>query len=1539
MVVTIAKATSTDYYTGGEGVARSAESYYLDAVTEGEPPAYWSGSGAERLGLTGEVSAEDMSAVYSEHINPRTGEAIGNRPANRRSVEERLADALAVEPEALPERVEEIRHRIESDVRTNPIGWDATFSVPKSVTVAHTAVHRAELAAIRSGDTDRAARFGAIRSGIEAAIHEASAAVVAYAETVATVRTGGSAGAPTRWLAAPGLTVASFFQHTNRNIDPQLHTHIVILNRAFSADGKVRALDGKDLLAQKHALGAVGDRVLDERMAALGFEVELRPDGMARELTVVPTDVADLFSSRDRQVTDRVAQLLPAAEERAGRQLTDLELYHLKKEATLSTRRAKSAHAPETTEEMLERWWAGTVSIGTDLDQVANAIDRHLTDRTTQTTDSTAATSEAYFGDAQAAAVVAEAVAAVSEQRSTWRASDLMLEISRRLPSLGGLDAKSTVQVLTRLTNEAIAGPLARQVSGRDIDDLAEVVEADGVLATDVAAQLAADAFTRPSARLYASTDTLIAEEALRRAAIERGGHRLVAEDVHAWLDQNTPTIGDDQRTAVAGIATTDARLSVLVGPAGTGKSYTAGAFANAWGDLTAAQGTPGRVVGLAVSQAATRVLQDDGIPDARNISQWLAAQDRLARGGQATADTAWQLRPADVVMVDEASMVATADLERIQNLVSAAGARVVLTGDPRQLGAVEAGGVMGLLDGHAETYTLSEVRRFAADWEATASLQLRDGDPDALAAYDRHGRLLGYDTLDEAIEGAATAVVADRLDGRSVVVTTGTNTQAAAIASRARDTLIGLGLVEPDGVLLGRDGCTAGVGDLVAARVNDYALGVFNREQYQVTAVGDDGSLTVIPADRDRPGHPTTGDSDAAPVVLPPSYVQDNVQLGYAATIHAAEGLTVDSGHTLPDGAMDAAAQYVALTRGRLRNTAHVPLNAPAQDDTRPAALTDTGGEVRLQGHSQRGSARAVLEGNLTREQTNRAATVEAELDTERLSSMSVLAGRQEAVVRIACRERLDRHLDQLTAACVLDEQTRARLSADQGTEHLSRLLRAVEQAGQNPRQVLTDAITDPRGFTGVDSVAQILSHRITGGRPLPHPTTGEPITTDHGGAAGTDRSAPPQPEAGRGLPVPQDIAAPMAEHLEHLNRRIGQRAAALAERLAEDPPVWAREALGPVPTDEAARADWLKRAGTIAAHREATDWSHPQQPIGTMPGLAATERRASHTAAWEALGRPEAGLDETAMSEGQLRCRVRAGITERAWAPMHADDALRAAETGHEAARQAAALTRARADHALTSGDLDTAEQLRILAGEQEQLAEAKERLIDPLTTASDTRRGWAATSTVTFAEEQRAREELQRRGLPLDAGQDLTTVTEWLALEHAARQSDDQHRPITELDVHQATDDLDATSTPVVADLERLPEAPTDTAWSSAYATAGMTRTSADLGITPEDRPTQSDPERGWGRSPAHRVIPVDVTSEELETATAVTALAVARLADRASQERSYTREADRDDTFHADNVTLEAGRRRRDSAELTQPAADVRGSGLDLGASGV
>ena len=1217
----------------------------------------------------------------------------------------------------------------------------------------------------------------------------------------------------------------------------------MILNRVYCADGVVRSLDGQDFLAQKHALGAVADRVLEEQLTAAGFEFDLRPDGMARELTVVPPEVAEQYSSRSRQITAKVGDLVKDAEERFGRELTDWELYQLKRQATLATRAAKK-HVPETSEEMLDRWQAELRSeVGLSLDVVADAMTDHL--QRPELDEQTAEWSPA--------GVVAEAVAACGEQRSAWRRADLMLEISRRLPTLGGLDPKATVELLDRLTDEALAGDLVQIVAGQD--DLNDPADTG-----DLAELLARDPFTRPSARLYATSDTLAAESALRQAAVTRGRLALDRAAVAAWLDEHCATIGADQRAVVEGIASSDAALTVLVGPAGTGKSFTAGTFAHAWADLTAAhdEAGRGRVVGLATSKIATQVLRGDGIEDASTIDSWLHIQERLSDGSTHPAHTAWRLGPSDVVMVDEASMVTTAHLHDIQAHAETAGARVVLTGDPRQLGAVEAGGVLGLLDGHAETYTLTDVRRFTNDWERAASLDLRHGQPDAVAEYDRHGRLDAHPDSAAAFEAAARAAVADRLDGRSVVVVTGTNKEAASVASAVRARLVGLGLVQEDGVLLGRDGCTAGVGDVIACRENDYTIGVTNRVQYDVLAVHEDGSLTV------RPLNPTDTEPDRqpTPLRLPAEYVAEDVQLGYASTAHAAQGLTVDAGHLVTDGNIDAPALYVGMTRGRTRNTAHVA-TTPDHPELHPA----------LKDKTKRPSAVAVLEGALGRTDTNQAATVEAERDLDRLASMSLLAGRAEALTRLAVRERTERHLDDLVADGTLDLDVRARLCADQGTEHLSRLLRAVEQTGADPKDVLRNAVAG-RPLNDADSVAQVLSHRITGGRPL------DPDELDftHGTAAA----------------APADVTPEFATHLDRLGDRIHDRRGELGARQATNPEPWALDAFGPVPTAEGARDAWQQRAGVVAGHREAAGWDDEHRAIGPMPGLAATERRASHIAAWQALGRPEDALTESAMTEGRLRVRVRAAQAAQAWAPPHADDALRAAELAAEEHRLSASLLAAEADAADRAGTTEHADQLRQQIHAHTQEATLRGAAAERLTALADARSKWAAREAVTMDIGDRAQRELHARGLDVGQEPDRTTAEEWLALDHAARQTDDEHRAITETDIaaHSAeTDGLDL----------RL-----DDEW----AAAAQDDASADAA-------------ESLRAAAARQRIPTQATSAELDLAMSAASLALRRAEDQASAEASHS--DPEQDEVHA-GTAYDDERKRREAMDLDAATAE-------------
>jgi ATP-dependent exoDNAse (exonuclease V) alpha subunit len=261
-------------------------------------------------------------------------------------------------------------------------------------------------------------------------------------------------------------------------------------------------------------------------------------------------------------------------------------------------------------------------------------------------------------------------------------------------------------------------------------------------------------------------------------------------------------------------------------------------------------------------------------------------------------------------VIVDEAGMIATDDLAQLVALVEQRGWRLAAIGDPQQLPAVGRGGVFAHWCETLPHHALEEPRRFTQPWEATASLALRAGQPDAVEAYGERGRLSTAHPL------LATAHVAREHQrhadaGRSVAITT-----TSAETARAINTEIQHRRARAGWSVALHDGTTAQVGDQIATRRNDPMLRttlgvrVRNRHSWTVTAVHADGVLTVE--------HATRGSVD-----LPAGYVAAHVELGWAVTGYGTQGDTVDIGIAVLDTTTSRNHAYVAMTRGRQANHA----------------------------------------------------------------------------------------------------------------------------------------------------------------------------------------------------------------------------------------------------------------------------------------------------------------------------------------------------------------------------------------------------------------------------------------------------------------------------------------------------------------------------------------------------------------------------------------------------------------------------------------
>ncbi|MDN5851252.1 MAG: AAA family ATPase [Actinomycetia bacterium] len=689
------------------------------------------------------------------------------------------------------------------------------------------------------------------------------------------------------------------------------------------------------------------------------------------------------------------------------------------------------------------------------------------------------------------------------------------------------------------------------------------------------------------------------------------------------------------------------------------------------------------------------------------------------------------------------------------------AGAKLLLVGDPAQLRAVGPGGALEDVAARGVRYELAEVRRFVHEWERTASLQLRAGDPAALADYAKRGRLRDGGTAEQTEAAAARAWLADTLAGKESLLMVRDNRSAARLSASLRAELVRLGRVDARGVALGHEGwegVVAGVGDLVQARRNGWELiGVdgntaapINRDNYRVTGLRPDGGLTVARVVE----RGSDGEVLGEPLALPARYVAQDVTLAYASTAHAAEGRTVDTGHSVLGAGTDAAGLLVPMTRGRECNTAWVVTTALAPD-------AETGETFDVEARA----AAAVLADVLDAAERERSALAEreqADLDTR---STCVIVDRLVDVVgRVVTAGRTASTLDRLTAEGTITPAQRQQIAADSAYGSLERLLRTAELCGHDADAVLAHAIAY-RSLDSARSPAQVVHSRITDrwiGRLTPHVSQMADL-------------------------IPRDAPSEWAGWLQDRAEAADLRRHELGAEIAEQAPAWATEALGPVPEDVFERQDWEQRAGWAAAYRELVGHDDEHDPLGHAPAAGQPEKAALFRAAHEALGLLDVGAEEADLTEGQLRVRVAAMQREENWAPAHVADQL---DATHQEAAKARVDAQVWAAHA-EAPDVDPAEaeRLRVEAAAAHRWAEELEQQAAELEKADDARARWYLHTAVTRDKAHCAGTELRARGIDPDDPTERITAEEWLAAHRAEQTDADRHREVR--DEHELLD----------------------------------------------------------------------------------------------------------------------------------------------------
>lgn len=1240
-----------------QGEDATAGADYLLRSRESDGSVRWWGPGVEDVGVEGpsQVRDEDVRAVFGRLEHATTGEPLGSPPRRFLSPEERLARALAAEPGATPERQAELAWRVRGSQRRAVGYYDLTFSPAKSVSVLYAALSVAD----RREEAEQV--WDAHRAGVEAAMaylqEEAGYSRAGFHGRAKDGRSVGEYVAARRWAAV------EFDHTTSRSSDPQIHTHVGVLNRVqCEDDGQWRTVDSRGLFRARAAAGAVYERMYEEALSrTLGVEFATRPDGRAREILSIPPQVRDAFSQRRGEVAAAVDDFIADYTASHGQPPSPYEVTVAAQRAARSTRRPKENVPLED----LERSWAGRldgVLAGVDAARQAHPSSE------TPTWDRTA--------------VIAAGIHRVQSARSTWTHYDLLAALNAELPPQLRLGPTEHTELLESLAAEA-----------EGLESGVVALTPGDLVPTPAALRRASDG--RPRFRphrdeRFATLAQLDAEERLL-ALTGAGGSPMLTEPALSEVQTDLGALGldDHQRAAVVGILGSPRKADALIGPAGTGKSRTMAALSAAWNEH---HGTP--VIGVATSQAAANVLADDGVP-ATNVARFLQRHEPAP-----DTPAIDPLPPGCIIIIDEAGMSATDQLDRVRALVEAAHGKIVFTGDDRQLGPVGAGGVLAHLarthpeedpggqpqpPGTGPVFRLSDPRRFAEAWEGPSSLGLRRGDVDALQAYDNHGRVR-CGSHDAVVKQATEAYLADTLAGRRSLLITATNGHAADIAGHIRTHLIRLGQVEPDAdAVVLRDGNRASVGDLVQTRRNDWtptqggrrSRPVINREVWRVERRRADGSLEVTLVEGAEDGRRHL-------VHLDPDYVAQHVALAYASTVHAAQGRTVNTSHVLVDPAMTRDALYVALTRGHAENVAWVVTAAEVDDERRLEPL--------------RSDYMAVLTDVLRRDPDNRTATevLNDEIDhNESLVALGVpWSGIGAEYRRDLDTDRLLRRLGPTTTEALVDEP---------GYGRLLRAMHEIELDGHDPDALLDEVISRSE-LSSARSMSDVLRWRLRRAA-AEHPLElGEPASS----RTWQDRTPSGNDE--------------IAAYLSALAVQMDRRQEVLGERAADEQPSWARRHLGEVPDDPVARAEWVRRAGAVAAYHEL--YAPQRADLGPAPSRENPEARAGWLRAYEALGEPDALRDYRAATDADLTTLISTYVADALRDTRHriADYTTRAeladaeAQVAPSVEDQRQLERRAESHRAFAGWQRERADQLELVHGARtrwhEETAEAREK-----------------------------------------------------------------------------------------------------------------------------------------------------------------------------------------------------------------------------------
>lgn len=411
-----------------------------------------------------------------------------------------------------------------------------------------------------------------------------------------------------------------------------------------------------------------------------------------------------------------------------------------------------------------------------------------------------------------------------------------------------------------------------------------------------------------PLAATYYTTPRLLKLEQRFMEVARRGeqaGAAVVDGDtLAAVLDQHR-YLSDQQAEMVRRLTTGGERIVAVAALPGAGKTTALVPAQEAW----AAAGHRG--IGLATARSASGELGENGIPST-------SVTDFLIRTGELAERGIPPLPPGTVILLDESSTTPTPDMAALVELVEGCDGKLVLIGDPHQIGAVGPGGLYGNLTNETEPIFLTEIRRQRDPIDREVVELAHEGrGSDALDVLRAQERLVIADTRDEVLDAQVLDWHKHFASGEDAVMIARRTNDVTELNERAREVLVAEGALGEASLLVGNQ--RFAVGDRVVTRVNTPE--VSNRERWEV--VGLDLVENQLYLQRlGAEGEGVRLDRRYLEKLTPSR--EPAIQHAYALTTYSTESKTFDSAFALLDSGISREDFTVAISRATGPTTAY---------------------------------------------------------------------------------------------------------------------------------------------------------------------------------------------------------------------------------------------------------------------------------------------------------------------------------------------------------------------------------------------------------------------------------------------------------------------------------------------------------------------------------------------------------------------------------------------------------------------------------------